>query len=163
MSIKDLIPVNRNKKESEHPIAYDSPFMSIQNEMNRMFNHLFNDFGRMSMHETMDVSFPKLSVKDNGKNLLIDAELPGVDKKDVEISIHDNVLSIRGEKRQEQEDKNDKYYYMEQSYGSFHRQIPLQCDIHEDQITAKFKNGVLKITVPKCEVQSAKKIEVQID
>jgi HSP20 family protein len=105
---------------------------------------------------------PTVDVKESEKEFIIKAELPGVEEKDVEVTVTDNVVTIKGEKKEEKEDKGKNYYYMERSYGSFNRVIPLTEEIESDKAEASFKNGVLNITIPKSQTAKAKGTKVPI-
>lgn len=105
----------------------------------------------------------KIDVKDTDTELVVTAELPGVELKDIEISLNDHSLSIKGEKKEEREEKDKGYYRMERTYGSFHRLLPLTCAVDKDKVSATAKNGVIKIVLPKLKETRAseKKIEVK--
>ena len=106
-----------------------------------------------------------MDVAEDGKEITLTAELPGLDEKDVEILLSNNVLTIKGEKKSEQEKKEKDYYRVERSYGSFSRTIPLPEGIDADKVNASFKKGVLTVTVPKLpEAQKeVKKIAVKAE
>jgi HSP20 family protein len=107
---------------------------------------------------------PAVDVLTRGDDLVVRAELPGVDpEKDVEISYHDGVLTLRGERRQEQRTEGERYFRLETTYGSFERSIPLPEGVNADTITASHKDGVLEIVVPggARQVSGAKRIPVQ--
>jgi len=93
----------------------------------------------------------------------ISAELPGLEAKDIDISISDDVLTLRGQKREESESKGENYYQMERSFGSFHRSINLPAEVDSDKVKAEFKNGVLDISLTKKpeSQQKTKKIEIK--
>jgi HSP20 family protein len=152
MNMRDLIPWGRNQQTT--PSRYrdeGDPFMTLHREMNRLFDDVFRGFDMApfgsfgSGGRTM--SWPQMEVSETDKDLRISAELPGMDEKDVEVLMGDGVLTIRGEKRSEVEDKERAF--SERYYGRFERRIPLGQDVDEDKIEAAFKNGVLTITVPK--------------
>ena len=150
MSIKNLIPTfrNRNQLPVRH-INDDNPFQMMQREMNRLFDNFMSDFSLFPSRERFMDSFPQIDLKDTDKEIVVDVEIPGMDEKDIHISMSDNVLTIRGEKQQEKEEKKGNFYHVERSYGSFHRDIPLHAEIEEDKVSAKYKKGVLKINLPK--------------
>jgi len=158
MAIKDFLTRNLPalRKEDSHP------FLSLQQEMNNVLNHFSNNF-LSPFKEDAWSTFPKVNVKESKRDIEITAELPGLDKKDIEISISDNVLTLRGEKRLENETKDENYYRMERSYGSFNRTVSLPSEVFADKTDANFKNGVLTIKVlkkPESE-QKTKKIEIK--
>jgi HSP20 family protein len=149
MNMRDLIPWGRNQQTT--PSRYreeGDPFMTLHREMNRLFDDVFRGFdmapfGGMSRM----ASWPHVEVVDNDKHVRISAELPGLEDKDVEILMGDGVLTIRGEKKSEIEDKERAF--SERYYGRFERRIPLAWEVEEDKIDASFKNGVLTVTLPK--------------
>jgi HSP20 family protein len=152
MNMRDLIPWGRNQQTT--PSRYrdeGDPFMTLHREMNRLFDDVFRGFDMApfgsfgSGGRTM--SWPQMEVSETDKDLRISAELPGMVEKDVEVLMGDGVLTIRGEKRSEVEDKERAF--SERYYGRFERRIPLAWEVDEDKIEAAFKNGVLTITVPK--------------
>jgi HSP20 family protein len=108
---------------------------------------------------------PAVNVSETDKEYHVTAELPGMDEKDIELTLNRDALIIRGEKKQETEDKGKGYYRMERSYGTFHRSIPLPQEIDADHVNASFNKGVLTITLPKLpEIHSgAKKIQIRTE
>lgn len=141
---------------------------SLQEDMNKLFEefrHGFS-FAPSSVFEKFDAepSFhAKVDVKDTEKEVVITAELPGVDLKDIEVIMKNDGIAISGEKNMQKEEKDRGYYKMERSYGSFYRLIPLPCSIDRDAVNATYKDGVLKVTMPKTAeaIESEKKISVQ--
>ena len=103
---------------------------------------------------------PVVDIYEEDANLVIKADLPGVDKDHVKVDLKDNVLTLNGERSFENEVKEDKYYRKERAYGKFQRSFALPTDVDPDKIKAEFKDGVLKIDVPKPEKAKPKKITV---
>lgn len=119
--------------------------------MDRMFEDFLTPFtGRTSL---MDRSFgnfvPNIDVSETEKEVRIVAELPGMEEKDVEVTLVEGALRIRGEKREEHEDNKRDFFRQEVRYGAFERMIPLPAEIDPDKVKAQFKKGVLKVTLPK--------------
>jgi HSP20 family protein len=167
MSITDLVPWHGNKKNLSVRKAHE-PFHGLQKEINNLFENFFDEFdwlpSRFGGYEDRFGSFtPKIDIKEGKKEILISAELPGMDENDIDLAILDGTLTIKGEKKKEIEDKKEGYYRMERSYGSFYRTIPLPDGIDEDKTEASFKKGVLKITLPKTAkaIESQKKISIK--
>jgi HSP20 family protein len=102
-----------------------------------------------------------VEVSDTGKEIRVTAELPGLEEKDVEVTLDDDVLTIRGEKRSESEDGPRQF--SERFYGQFERRIPLGTEVEEDKAEARFKNGVLTITMPKTERARSKNKRISIN
>lgn len=157
MDIKDLLPWGRKGSWS---LADD--FGSMQKEINR----LFDDFTRgldTRGRRLLDHFEPKINVSEGEKSIKVTAELPGMDQKDVEVSLNDYALTIKGEKKWEKEEKQEDHHIVERSYGSFRRVIPLPQGTETSGIQATFKQGVLTVEIPKsAKVQeSVKKIDVK--
>lgn len=125
-----------------------NPMLSFQKEMNHLFNRFFDEpfLGFATLQETFT---PKVNLVENDKNFMVTAELPGMEEKDVDVSLDENVLTIKGEKKKSSEEKNQNWHRTESSYGYFQRVLPLPKEIMADKVEASFKNGVLNITLPK--------------
>lgn len=153
MKIKDLIPWNREKEDSIFRYENENPFFALQKEMNRMFDNfsrsIFDDSPFAKEMSLGKVIHPKIDVVETEKEIQVTAELPGMDEKDIEVNFSRDSLVIRGEKKVEKEDKKKGYYLMERSYGSFRRAIPVPAGVDPGKVDAKFKNGVLTISLPK--------------
>ena len=149
MNMRDLIPWGRNQQTT--PSRYrdeGDPFMTLHREMNRLFDDVFRGFDTMPLASMSRMAgWPQVEVVETDKDIRVSAELPGLDSKDVEVLMHDGVLTIRGEKKSEVEDKERAF--SERYYGRFERRIPLAWDVEDDKVEASFKNGVLTVTVPK--------------
>jgi HSP20 family protein len=161
MKVKNSLPTvsRKGKAEDYHP------FYSLQREMNSLFDDFFRGFDitpRGFTAEGFGTFSPSIDVKESEKDFMIRAELPGVDEKDVEVTVTNDTVTIKGEKKEEKEDKGENYYYMERSYGSFNRVIPLTEEIESDKAEAGFKNGVLNIKIPKSQKAKAKGTKVPI-
>jgi len=152
------------------------PFESLRQEMDRLFDDFTRGFGRFpSSRSLFDVepvlrygtsvglSAPAVDVVEKEKEYQITAELPGLDEKDIEVNVADDVLSIRGEKKEEWEEKDKNYHLSERRYGSFQRTFQLPSGIDAENIAATFQKGVLTVTLPKTpEAQKKeKKIAIQ--
>ncbi len=112
---------------------------------------------------TFSFSAPAIDMNEDEKAYKITAELPGLDTKDVDVSVSGNTLVVKGEKRQEKEEKDKHYYFSERAYGSFRRAFELPARVDRDKVTADYSKGVLTITLPKTAdaQKQAKKIEVK--
>jgi len=167
MNIKELIPWNREKENAILKSDSDHPIISMQKEMNRMFDNfsksLFNNSSFSS--ETSSTITPKIDVVENEKEIKVTAELPGMEEKDIEVSFSRDTLMIKGEKKAEKEEKKEDYYFMERSYGTFQRAIPVSAGVDRDKVEASFKNGVLKVALPKTEEaqKEVRKVEINCD
>ncbi|HEY9785786.1 MAG TPA: Hsp20/alpha crystallin family protein [Candidatus Obscuribacterales bacterium] len=145
---KKNVPVRKEDSATEYP-----SFFSLQQDINRVFDNFFRTFesGMMSpFWDSPSGAFqPRVEVKETDNDLHISFELPGLDEKDLDVSITDDALSVSGEKREEKEENTSGYYRMERTYGSFRRQIPFPCPIDKDKAEATFKRGVLTVKLPK--------------
>jgi len=128
--------------------------------MNRLFDEFSRGFDLPTLSSAGNFNWPSVEVSETDKLIKVDAELPGMEEKDVEVLLNDDVLTIRGEKRSESEDQERQW--SERYYGSFERRIPLDAEVDADKITATFKNGVLKIEIPKSEQAQEKAKRIQI-
>jgi HSP20 family protein len=148
MNMRDLIPWGRSEQTT--PSRYreeGDPFMTLHREMNRLFDDVFRGFDLTPVGMSRMASWPHVEVIENDKDVRVSAELPGLEDKGVEVLMGEGVLTIRGEKKSEVEDKERAF--SERTYGRFERRIPLAWEVDEDKIDASFKNGVLTVTMPK--------------
>jgi len=145
MNMRDLIPWGRSQQTPSRYREEGDPFMTLHREMNRLFDDVFRGFD-MSPFGGMG-RWPNLEVVETDQEVRVCAELPGLDEKDVEVTMNDGVLTIRGEKRSEIEDK--QHAFSERYYGHFERRIPLAWEVDDHKVAATFKNGVLTVTLPK--------------
>jgi HSP20 family protein len=126
-----------------------------------LFDRLFEDWDMPSLFNVNAEWVPAFDISENEKEYIITAELPGIDIKDVDITLSEGILSVKGEKKQEKEDKGEDYHMIERHYGSFHRSFSLPGKVEADKIDANYKDGLLKLTLPKAEASKTKKIEVK--
>jgi HSP20 family protein len=134
--------------------------------MNRWFDDFFGGFGltpfRGFFDESWETFSPRVNVVEGDEEIKVSAELPGMDEEDINVSLSQGVLTISGEKKQEEEQKGENYYRLESSYGSFQRSLPLPCEVDESKAEAVFKKGVLTINLPKtADVQLRKRIPIK--
>jgi HSP20 family protein len=163
MAIRNLVPFG--KKSVPVRREEESPFTLLRREMDSLFDNFFRGFELEPFESHMGAFTPKVDVNETDKEIKISAELPGMDEKDIDVSLLNDMLTIKGEKKEEKEDKGKDYYRVERSYGSFSRTIPIPVDVETDKVEAKFKKGVLNITLPKTAkaVAEAKKIAVKVE
>ncbi len=139
-----------------------SSILSMQQEINRMFDRFFRggvlDEGDLFPSTWM----PAVDLLEKDDEFVAKVELPGVHKDDVKVTLHDNILTIRGEKKEERESKDSNYHRLERSYGSFQRSFTLPTSVRQDKVEAEFRDGVLTITMPKAEEAKRKQIEVKV-
>jgi HSP20 family protein len=142
-------------------VRYD-PFRdlrSLQDEVNRLFStNLSRVFGDEGI--ARGAWNPNVDIYENKDQIVIEAELPGMNREDFDLSFENNVITLRGERRFEKKDETDNYHRVERSYGSFTRSFTLPPTVSGDGVTAEYRNGVLRITLPKREEVKARRIEV---
>jgi len=129
-----------------------------------VLDKFFEDFGLAPITDdgwNLASFTPKVNVAETDKEVKISAELPGMDEKEIEVSVSDGYLTIKGEKKEEREEKEKNYYRMERSTGYFHRDIPFPCEVDADKSSAVFKKGVLTVTLPKTQKAKGRQIEVK--
>jgi len=109
-----------------------------------------------------NLSGPAVDIEDCADEVIVTAEMPGLDKKDFEVEVEVDRLILRGEKKASKEKREGNYYYSETSYGSFHRVIPLPSEVDRDKADATYKHGVLKVKLPKTEEAKGRRITVKV-
>jgi HSP20 family protein len=133
---------------------------SLRKEMDSLWNRFFGErpFTRPFTEEWS----PSVDISETEDKLLIKAELPGLEAKDVDVSISGDLLTIKGEKEKEKEEKDEHHYRAERYYGSFQRSFQLSTSVQADKVEATFDKGVLKVTLPKVEEAKKKQIEIKV-
>ncbi len=136
--------------------------LSLTDELDRVFHEGWRGF--------LDKDFlpekvwsPAVDLYETDENLVVKAELPGLDKKDIKLTLSDGLLTVTGERKQEKESKGKNYHRVESSYGSFQRAINLPVPVQIDKIKADYKRGVLEIVLPKAEEAKTKEIEIDVN
>jgi HSP20 family protein len=156
--------VSRKSSPIESRRTDNDPFITMQRRMNRLFDDFMSPLPGLLPYEEMGESFtPRVDVEENEKEIRVTAELPGIDAKDIDISIQRDVLTLSGEKSSEHEERKGQYHRIERLYGSFERQIPLGVEVNAEKVGADLKDGVLTITLPKPskELTKIRRIEVK--
>jgi len=186
MELKKLVPWNWFKKEEERnltiPIRHAemqhapffprtyTPMMQLQREIDHLLNNFFRDFDLPTMGsfntlmplDDAGLLKPRVDLSANDHEYQLTLEIPGVTEKDVSLSVSGNTLTIKGEKKQEKEEKDKEFYRIERNYGSFQRVLSLPEDVDQDGVKATFKNGVLIVTMARKAIakSDAKQIEI---
>jgi HSP20 family protein len=168
MNVRDLIPWNRAENKSPALYRDVDPVMTLHREVNRLFDDMFRSFDNFGMgrfpslaSSRMGWSWPNVEVSETDREFRVTADLPGLEEKDVEVLLDGDILTLRGEKRSETEDHDRQF--SERYYGQFERRIALGTEVEEDRIEARFKNGVLTITLPKTERAQSKAKRIAIN
>ncbi len=137
-----------------------NPF-GLKSNMDRLFDDFFGLDKGIWPENTLKV-VPAVDLKETEDHFLINAELPGMSKKEISISLENNVISISGEKKVENEEKDNNYHRVERSYGKFHRAFELPGAVNRDKIEADYTDGILSIIIPKTEEAKPKQIEIKV-
>jgi HSP20 family protein len=138
------------------------PFGSLRRDMDRVFEDFWRDFGWGPATQPGMAVSPRIDISETDTELKIEAELPGIDEKDVEVVLGHGRLTIKGEKKQQKEEKKKDYHMVERSYGSFARSIGLPFEADPNQVEAAFAKGVLTVTVPKPPEVKAKEKKIPV-
>jgi len=125
----------------------------------RFFDGFLDEFGLPEMADEKQW-LPKVDVSETDDHVIVKAEVPGMDKKDINITMSDGILTIRGEKKQEKEEEKENYRFVERSYGSFSRSLRVPNGVDGNKIEAGYKDGVLKVVIPKSGSEKSRKIEI---
>jgi HSP20 family protein len=164
MMIRDLIPWRAERKLVPTRRLDDDPFRALQRDVNRLFDELSRSFGfgMLGGHDGYGVVRPRVDIAETDSAFEVTVELPGVDEKDINVSVTDDVLTIRGETKAEREEKDKAYYIAERAYGTFERAIALPPGIDTDKASAEFAKGVLTIRLPKSAEARAREKKIAI-
>ena len=165
---RSLIPWRRKEGSPARSRDADNPFEALHRQMNELFESYFEEFdvprlpGLWRGDEGLSTLTPSFEVAETDDEVKVTAELPGMEEKDIEVTLENNILTVKGEKKEEREEKKKDCYFTERRYGHFQRMLPLPSNVQEEKVRAKFKKGVLSITLPKSEEarKKGRKIEV---
>src|ERR1041384_3798636 len=143
-----------------HPLDnFASEFTQMQREIDRMFDR-FNGGSRENNQTSLWI--PPVDIVERENDYFVKVELPGVEKNDVKITVQDDILTVKGEKKQESEKKGHDYHRVERSYGAFQRSFTLPSSVISDKIDASFSDGVLTVSLPKAEETKSREIAVKV-
>lgn len=161
----------KEKGKEAKAVAPWRPFMDLtrwERDMDRMMENFFG--GRMRpwwperwQTAQLDIAAPAVDVYEEKGDIVVKAELPGIEKDNVQVNLTDHHLTIKGEKKKEEEVKDENYYRSERSYGSFVRTLDLPAEVKPDKVKASFKDGILEVRLPKTEEAKAKEINVKVE
>lgn len=168
---------NRSARENNKPFSLDSIISPLEETLEKTFNKFMNrgwlrssrdernawrdTFEPMGPFEGFGMRCPRIDVVDHENEVLVRAELPGVDKKDIDISLSENMMTLRGSARHEEKVEKDNYFRTEISQGSFLRSVYLPVEVDSDKATASLRDGILEVRLPKVEPSRRKSIQVQ--
>lgn len=163
MPIRDIMPWRRRERSEvlASRDAFEDTFMGLQKEMNRLFDNFFSDFGMGLARPELSAFTPRVDVKETADAIKVEAELPGLSEDDLEITLDDRSLIIKGEKKAEKEEKDKGYHLVERSYGAFYRRLPLPAAVEDDKVEAAFDKGVLHVTLKKSKQSREKTVQVK--
>jgi HSP20 family protein len=131
----------------------------LRNEMERLYDRFFDlrPFRRLTEEGGW---MPTVDVSETAKEIIVNAEIPGVEAKEIDVNLAGDVLTIKGERKREHEEKEENFHRIERSYGSFYRSLRLPSEVDGEKIKASYKKGVLRISLPKTKKATAKKVEI---
>jgi HSP20 family protein len=134
---------------------------SLRREMDRLWDSFFGERPLTRVWEREWL--PSLDVSETKDDFVVKAEVPGIDAENIDISLTGDVLTIKGEKKHEKEEKEEDYHLVERNYGAFSRSVRLPAEVEPAKIKASYKNGILKVTLPKSEKVKAKKVKIKVE
>jgi HSP20 family protein len=159
------------KEKETKAVAPRRPFMDLsrwERDMERMMEDFIGRrmrpwFPERFRTEGMELTAPAVDLYEEKDDIVVKAELPGMEKDNIEVNLADHTLTIKGEKKKEAEVKEENYYRSERFHGSFLRTLELPKDVHGDKVKASFKNGILEVRLPKTEEAKRKEVKVKVD
>ena len=160
------------KEQETKAVAPWRPFAGLprwESEMDRMMDDFFGRRMRPRWPERWlgaereEITAPAVDVYEEKDEIVVKAELPGMDKSDIEVNLSDSQLTLKGEKKKEEKIEKENYFRSERSYGAFIRSVGLPTDVQADEVKASFKNGILEVRLPKTEEAKAKEIKVKVE
>jgi len=140
-----------------------SPFFNVGGEFSHEMDRLMDGLFSRGLVRFTDEWSPTVDISETGDEVIVKAEVPGMTKEDISVFLQDNVLTLRGEKKQEKEEKEKTFHRVERSYGSFVRSFTLPTLVQADKVKAAYKDGVLQITLPKAEEVKPKEISISVN
>ena len=161
---------DKAKEKETKAVAPWRPFMDLsrwERDMDRMMEAFFDRRMRpwwpWPRGESMEFAAPAVDLYEEKNDIVVKAELPGIEKDNIEVNLSNHHLTIKGEKKNEKEIKEENYYRSERSYGTFLRTLELPADVQGEKVKASFKNGILEVRLPKTENAKAKETKVKVD
>lgn len=153
---RKLVPWKRDRDTTAVARREENPFFDLHRRMDDLFADFFAGFGEdapwprgLAAGQRAFAAMPRVDIAETNDEIVVSADLPGLDEKELNVSLDGDVLTIRGTRKEEKEDKKRSYHLVERSYGAFQRSLQMPAGVDKDKIKAAFKNGVLKVTMPK--------------
>ena len=161
----------KTKEKESRSVTPWRPFMGLtgwERDMDRMLEDFFGRRARPWLERgfgtgEMEAKPPVVDVFEEKDDIVVKAELPGMEKDNIQVNLTDHTLTIKGEKKKVEEIKKENYYRAERSYGSFLRTLDLPNEVRADKVKASFKNGILEVRMPKTEEAKAKEVKVKVE
>ncbi len=154
----DLLPWRREEEETS---SLPTPWL-FRREFDDMIERFFGDDSMITRGSLGRIFTPAVNIAENENEITVTAEIPGMEKNDLDVSLTGDMLTIKGEKKVEHEEKSDNFHRFERSYGSFSRSLSLPCDVQHDKVDARYKNGVLTLKLPKAEQCKSKSVKIPL-
>ena len=164
MSIRDLAPWWRSD-ETGGKNELTQPLADFHREMDRVFANFFKGFDLAPVFGEKGGNgqlVPRVDVSETDKEVQVTADLPGLDEKEIEVTLSNGNLTIKGEKKAEKEEKGKEFHRVERSYGMYQRVVPLPCEVEENKVSADFSKGVLIVKLPKSKQAKAASKKIQV-
>jgi HSP20 family protein len=168
--MRSLVPKKKHEEDWTPAVWGDHPFGALHRQVDDLFDEFFTSFPgfhRQGWPGLMGhgVAEPQLEVSETDEEVKVKVELPGMDDKDIEVLLDDNVLTIRGEKKEEHKEEKENYHVSEVRYGRFSRTIPVPAGVDRDRVTSTFKKGVLRLAMPKTKEarENRRRIEISTE
>lgn len=149
MAEKSLLPTTRFRPSFLTGNGEIEPFRSFHREIDRLFDEFSRELHWPRLFREGEGAMPQIDVSETDEGLTVTAELPGMDEKDIEVDLTNNVLTFKGEKKVEKEEKKADYHVRERSYGAFSRSVQVPFEVDADKVDASFTKGILTITLPR--------------
>ena len=163
---------DKTKEKETKAVTPWRPFMDLtrwERDMDRMMDDFFGRRvrpwwpDRWFRSDDLEIRGPAIDLFEEKDEIVVKAELPGMAKENIEVNLTDHTLTIKGEKKKEEEIKEENYFRAERAYGSFLRTLELPADVHADKVKASFKNGILEVRLPKTEEAKTKEVKVKVE
>lgn len=152
-----LVPFRRRQ------ITSPKDLFNLRTELDKFFEDFFDNWWKEGRELAETQWRPSVDISETDEKIVVNAELPGIDQENVKVTLRDNVLTIKGEKKQEEKEEGKNYHRVERVYGNFERSFSLPSEVDADEIEANYKDGILNVTLPKVEKEKPKEIAINIE